>query len=91
MTEIDEICRKEEVAENKKTWLCIICILAAIITAIICVVTIFNPVTDRGEAAALTIIITLSIDECIIISGYFYNRYLSKKLEQLFEQKKLLF
>jgi uncharacterized membrane protein required for colicin V production len=89
--QIDEICRKESKVQLTKEWLGILFFVAAAIVAVIYYKALSAPIADHGEAAAITIIITLSAFAALLISGYFYNGFLSKKLDRLWEQKKLLF
>ena len=90
--EILEICKKERKIILKKQWLVtLFFVAAAVVIGIICCKALSAPVGDYGEAAGLAILITLSIFASLIISGFFYYKNLSKKLDKLWEQKKLLF
>ncbi|HBA37023.1 TPA: hypothetical protein DCZ15_04105 [Candidatus Falkowbacteria bacterium] len=90
-TKIDEICRKENKVQLTKEWLRILFFVTAAIVAIIYCKALSTPIIDHGETAAITITVTLSAFAALLISGYFYNGFLSKKLDRLWEQKKLLF
>jgi len=89
--QIEEICRKEGRVQQTKKWLGILFFVAAAIMAVIYYNALSAPITDNGKAAATQILISLSTFAGLIIAGYFYNRFLSKKLDRLWEQKKLLF
>jgi|GEM_PF-3573048 len=93
---INEICRKEGRVLLIKEWLGVLFFVAAIIVAIIYykVISFAVIVPDqflRMEYCGIaveTIIITLAIFAGLLVSGYFYNRFLSKRLDILWEQKK---
>ena len=92
--QINEICRKESKVQLMKEWLDVLFFVAAIIVAIVYYKAISFAVTPDplltmkyDQIAGAAIIITLSIFVCLLISGYFYNRFLSKKLDKLWEQK----
>ena len=89
--QIDAICRKEGKIQQAKEWLGILFFVAAAIVAVICYKAVTAPIADHGETAVITILITLSTFAGLLITGYLYNRFLSKKLDRLWEQKKLLF
>ena len=83
-----EICKKEEKILLKQQWLVLLFfVAAAVVVGIICYVFV---AIDYGDVAAIIILITLSVFASIVISGYFYDKSLSKKLDRLWEQKKLL-
>ena len=94
---IDEICRKEGKVKQIKEWLGILFFVAAIIVAIVYYKAMALPVSnyasdlERDRAAVTIIIADLSVFAVTIIAGYFYNRFLSKELDKLYEQKQLLF
>jgi hypothetical protein len=97
--QIEEICNKEDKMLLTKEWLDIAFFVAVIIVAIVCykaislAVTVPDPLITMkyDRIAGATIIITLAIFAGLLVSCYFYNRFLSKKLDMLWEQKKLLF
>ncbi len=89
--EIREICRKEDNVLATKAWLRILFFLAAVVVAIVYYKALSAPMTDHGKTAVETICITLSIFASLLIAGYFYDKLLSKKLNGLWKQKKLLF
>ena len=89
--QIEEICCKESKVQLKKEWLGILFFVAAVIVAVIYYKAFSAPIADHGVAAGKTILIALSTFAVLLIFGYFYNGFLSKKLDRLWEQKKLLF
>ena len=90
--EILEICKKERNVILKQQWLVtLFFIAAAAVIGIICCKALTAPIADHGEAAGTTILATLSVFAGLIISGFFYYKFLSKKMDRLWEQKKLLF
>lgn len=89
--EIKEICSKESKVQLVKEWLNILFFLAAAIVAVVHYKVLSVPTTDHGKSAVTVIIITLSVFAGLIIAGYFYDRFLTKKLDKLWEQKKNLF
>lgn len=96
---INEICRKEGNVQLMKEWLGILFFVAVIIVAIIYykaisfAVTVPDPLLTMkyDQIAGETIIITLTVFAGLLIAGYFFNKFLSKKLDRLWEQKQLLF
>ena len=88
---IENICREEGKIQLIKDWLGISFFIAAAIVAVIYYKAVTAPITDHGETAVITIIMTLSVFAGLLMFGYFYNRMLSKRLDSLWEQKKLLF
>jgi len=94
--QINEICRKESKVLAVKEWLCVLFFLAAIVTAVIYLKALSNAVDpllgiEADQTAVKTIIITFSVFAVSVIAGYFYNKFLSKELNRLWEQKQLLF
>jgi hypothetical protein len=97
--QIDKICLKEGKIMLIKEWLGVLFFVAAIIVAIVYykaisfAVNVPDPLFamkyDRISGAI--IIITLAIFAGLLIAGYLYNRALTKKLDKLWERKKLLF
>jgi len=87
---IREIYHKELKIQLIKDWLVILFFLACGIVAAIYCGTLFLTVAVDGKAAAVTILTTLIIFSGLLISGYCYNKFLSKKLDKLWDQKKLL-
>jgi uncharacterized membrane protein len=94
---IDEICHKEGKVLIIKEWLGVLFFVAAIVVAGVYIKALSLPVSnyvsdmERDRVAATVIIICLSAFAATITAGYFYNQLLSKKLDRLWEQKKLLF
>ena len=92
---INEICRKEGKVQLIKEWLGVLFFVAAIIVAIIYYKAVSFAVTvpdmKYDQIAGETIIITLTVFAGLLIAGYFFNKFLSKKLDRLWEQKQLLF
>jgi len=96
---INAICQKEGKVQQTKEWLGVLFFVAVIIVAIVYykaisfAVNVPDPLLTMkyDRIAGATIIITLAIFAGLLISGYFYNGMLSKKLDRLWEQKKLLF
>lgn len=97
--EIDKICRKANKLRLTQEWLRILFFVAVIIVTIVYykaisfAVTVSDPLLTMkyDRIAGATIIITLSVFAGLLMSGYFYNQYLSRKLDQLWDEKKLLF
>lgn len=87
---IDEICHQEGRIQQAKEWLIVLFFLVIILMAAIFYKALSAPVVDNGKAAVITIIITLSVFAGLLISGYFCDKFLSKKLDKLYEQKQLL-
>lgn len=91
MNQLKEVCEKENRVQQMKEWLNILFFVASAIVAVICYQSITAQTVDHGKTEVITIIVTLSIFAGLLISGYFYSKFLSKKLDKLWEQKKLLF
>ncbi len=89
--ELKEICDKENKIQSIKDCLNILFFAVSAIVAVICCQSITAQTVDHGKTEVITIIVTLSIFAGLLISGYFYSKFLSKKLDKLWEQKKLLF
>jgi D-alanyl-lipoteichoic acid acyltransferase DltB (MBOAT superfamily) len=87
---ITEICDKKNKIQSIKEWLEILFFAISAIVAVICYQSITAQTADHGQTEVITIIVTLSAFAVLCISGYFYSQFLSKKLDRLWEQKKLL-
>lgn len=96
--EIDGICREEAKVQLTKEWLGILFFVATIIVAFVYykaisfAVNVPDPLLtmEYDKIALGVIIIALTIFASLLVSGYFYNIFLSKKLDRLWGQKQLL-
>lgn len=89
--QINEICLKESKVQLMKEWLGILFFVAAAIVAVMDYKALSSTATDHGETAVTIMLVTRIVFVGLLLTGYFYNRFLSKKLDMFWEQKKLLF
>ncbi len=92
--QISEICYKEDRVKLIKEWLRISFFILS--TVVIMLMVIFaGTAKDQSigdqRMAVIKIIVTLLTFALLIIAGYFYDRFLSKKMDKLWEEKKALF
>lgn len=88
---INEICSKEREIQAVKEWLGISFFVVAAIVTIMIYATLTSSMEDRGEIVVEKIISILSAFAGLLIFGYLYDKFLSKRLEILWEQRKMLF
>jgi len=86
---IDEICRKEDGIQKVKDWLVVLFFFAAIAVVVVSYRALSASVNDHGKTAVVTMLVALSVFAGVIVAGYFYNKFLTKKLNKLWEQKKI--
>ncbi len=87
---VEEICRKEDKIKVIKEWLVVLFFLAAVMVGIVFYIGISASTNDNGKTAEITMLIALVTFAGLIIAGYIFNKFLSKKLHRLWQQKKLL-
>lgn len=88
MKELEKIVAKEKKIQSTKEWLGILFFVVAAIVAIMIYATLASSI--EGEVIGKRIIITLSAFAGLLIFGYLYDKLLSKRLEILWEQRKML-
>ena len=88
MKELEKIVAKEKKIQSTKEWLGILFFVVAAIVAIMIYATLASSI--EGEVIGKKIIIILSAFAGLLIFGYLYDKLLSKRLEILWEQRKML-
>lgn len=87
---IEQIVSQENKVSNQKTYLWVAFFLVSLAVGVIVFMTLKN-YHSGSEKSAVIILTTYTVYALLLFAGWFYDRYLSKKLERLWNEKKLLF